>query len=152
MNPNKITELLPIYDMELYPLAKHSMVLNGDAEKIEHAAVLVLLMPDDQTETLLALLQKMLLACQLNTSQYTIQYVQPADLLDTIQVHQPETVLMFGILPDSDAFHFDKPLNKPFRFGGRKFLITNTLKEIDGNQQLKAALWTNGLKPLFQIS
>jgi DNA polymerase III psi subunit len=152
MNPNKIAELLPIYDMELYPFDRQSVVLSNADENVEPVPVLIFLKPEDQNETSHGLLQKMMGACQLNPSQYSIQHIQAVEMMYLIQKFQPETVLMFGILPESDAFHFDKPLNKPFRFGGRKFLITNTLKEIDGNQQLKAALWTSGLKPIFQIS
>jgi DNA polymerase III psi subunit len=150
MIDDNIAELLHIYDQPVYipdVSAISSLTPKGGFGK----QVLVLVKEDDLNASNEMLLAKMLAACQLNESDYYIISSTQDVVLPMIHRFMPETVLLFGLDLHSDTFDSLKDKYNPFRFGGKKFLLCDSLTSISNAPTLKAALWTNGLKPLFNI-
>lgn len=149
MGENNLTQLLHIYDQEFY--------LPGQAEEsmpmatMEPVKVLVLANPDDLSVEHRELLARMLKACLLAETDYVVLPSDTDLLITHIRQYQPQYVIMFGLNLESPSFHAQKEKYKPFRFADKKFLLGDTLRDMAASPALKSALWTQGLKPLFNI-
>ena len=77
--------------------------------------------------------------------------VEKNAVLRIINQLNPETVILFGLSLNNEAFNAQKNVYKPFRFNNIKFLLSNSLSEVSANAAMKSSLWTTGLKPLFNI-
>lgn len=144
-------EVLHIYTETLYTnidfKASHEVLKGSFQQKI-----LILISKEDNLPANQELLSKMLQACKLQEVDYQIVILSDtSQILSTINHLQPETVLLFGLHLNNEAFNAQKKLYSPFRFNNIKFLLSNTLTEVSANPALKSSLWTTGLKPLFNI-
>lgn len=144
------TDLLHIYDQPLYVFPdKAPNVISNEAVD---ASILVMAKRDDLNETTSDLLAKMLKACQLETNATQIIGVDDEDIIQMIQSGKWQFVLLFGLELHNESFYAKKEKYKPFRFGGRAFLYAESLKLIANSPASKSALWTQGLKPLFNLT
>lgn len=151
MNEIQIDEVLHIYNETLYTnidfKASYEILKGSFQQKI-----LILISKDDNLPENQQLLEKMLQACKLQEADYQIAMLpDTSHVLSTINQLQPETVLLFGLHLNNEAFNAQKKLYAPFRFNNIKFLLSNTLREVSTTPALKSSLWTTGLKPLFNI-
>lgn len=151
MNDIQIGEVLHIYNETLYTNvdfnASHEILKGSFQQKI-----LILISKEDNLPANQELLAKMLIACKLQEADYQISMVlQENAILPIINQLNPETVLLFGLSLNNEAFNVQKNIYKPFRFNQIKFLLSNSLSEVSANAAMKSSLWTTGLKPLFNI-
>ena len=151
MNENNIIELLPIYDEALYITSQNKSTFDAKLDKPK-ADVLVLLAKGDLNDETNILLDKMLAASKFSKEDYQIVSVLQSSVFDAINHHQSATILLFGLSLSSEVFNAQKEKYKPFRFGGKKILLCDSLVTIATNPTLKSTLWTNGLKVLFNIT
>lgn len=151
MIENNIEELLHIYDQTIYTdtdFAMNSVLPKGGFEK----KLLVLVNSKDMNPENEMLLGKMLGACGFAENDYYIVLSQANNVISLATHFQPETVLLFDLPLQSEAFNSFKEKNKPFRFGGIKWLICDSLTAVAASPALKSTLWTSGLKILFNIN
>ena len=151
MNDIQIDEVLHIYNETLYTNidsnASYEIIKGSFQQKI-----LILISKEDNLPENQQLLTKMLAACNLQEADYKIGMVLEKNaILQIINQLNPETVLLFGLSLNNEAFNAQKNVYKPFRFNQIKFLLSNTLSEVSANAAMKSSLWTTGLKPLFNI-
>ena len=151
MNDIQIDEVLHIYNETLYTNidsnASYEIIKGSFQQKI-----LILISKEDNLLENQQLLTKMLAACNLQEADYQIGMVlEKKAILQIINQLNPETVLLFGLSLNNEAFNAQKNVYKPFRFNQIKFLLSNTLSEVSANAAMKSSLWTTGLKPLFNI-
>ena len=151
MIENNIEELLHIYDQPIYIDAVHEEGVM-DAKEGAKTPILILSSPDQINQHTELLLEKMMGACKFQKEDYRLVPASQQSLLQRINVYQPDTVLLFGLSLESETFSSIKEKNKPFRFGGKKFLLCDQLSNIADSPSLKSDLWTNGLKVLFNIN
>lgn len=151
MNDIQIDEVLHIYNETLYTNidsnASYEIIKGSFQQKI-----LILISKEDNLLENQQLLTKMLAACNLQEADYQIGMVlEKNGILQIINQLNPETVLLFGLSLNNEAFNAQKNVYKPFRFNQIKFLLSNSLSEVSANAAMKSSLWTTGLKPLFNI-
>ncbi len=151
MIDDNIAELLHIYDQPVY-LPDDSDVNNVIPKGGFRQHVLVMVQAEDLNAENEMLLTKMLAACQFDEQDYYIIKSQQEMVLPLINRFSPDTVLLFGLALNSAVFNSLKEKYEPFRFAGTKFLLCDSLTLISNTPTLKSALWTNGLKPLFNIN
>ncbi len=142
-------DLLPIYDTPLYVFP--STEGSSSTENTYNARVLVLAFKTDLNEGTRELLSKMLTACQLQDAETQLIEVGEEDVLPFIQAGHWQYVLLFGMEIHNESLHVKKEKYKPFRFGGKAFLYAEALALIAGSPASKSSLWTQGLKPLFNL-
>lgn len=151
MNEIEIGEVLHIYNETLYTntdFATSYEILAGSFQQ----KILIFISNEDNLPQNQELLGKMLAACKLQEIDYQIAILEKKEaILQVVNQLNPETLLLFGLTLNNEAFNIQKHLNKPFRFNNIKMLLSNSLTEINANPALKSALWTTGLKPLFNI-
>jgi len=151
MIENNIHELLHIYGDPIYIWADpEDVAIYGN--KSEQLQILILTLPGQVNLDNAILMDKMMAACKLRKEDYLLVQSAQEDLFQWINTYQPETVLLFGLSLESEAFSSLKDKNKPFRFAGKKFLLSESLSTIAASPSLKSDLWTNGLKVLFNIT
>jgi hypothetical protein len=151
MNEIQIDQVLHIYNETLYTnidsKASHELLKGSFQQKI-----LILISKEDNLPANQELLAKMLTACKLQEADYQISMlVEKNAVLTIINQLNPETVILFGLSLNNEAFNAQKNVYKPFRFNQIKFLLSNSLSEVSANAAMKSSLWTTGLKPLFNI-
>lgn len=151
MNEIQIDQVLHIYNETLYTnidsKASHELLKGSFQQKI-----LILISKEDNLPANQELLAKMLSACKLQEADYQISMlVEKNAVLTIINQLNPETVILFGLSLNNEAFNAQKNVYKPFRFNNIKFLLSNSLSEVSANAAMKSSLWTTGLKPLFNI-
>jgi len=151
MNEIQIDQVLHIYNETLYTnidsKASHELLKGSFQQKI-----LILISKEDNLPENQELLAKMLTACKLQEADYQISMlVEKNAVLSIINQLNPETVILFGLSLNNEAFNAQKNVYKPFRFNNIKFLLSNSLSEVSANAAMKSSLWTTGLKPLFNI-
>ena len=151
MNEIQIDQVLHIYNETLYTnidsKASHELLKGSFQQKI-----LILISKEDNLLENQELLAKMLTACKLQEADYQISIlVEKNAVLSIINQLNPETVILFGLSLNNEAFNAQKNVYKPFRFNNIKFLLSNSLSEVSANAAMKSSLWTTGLKPLFNI-
>lgn len=151
MNEIQIDQVLHIYNETLYTnidsKASHELLKGSFQQKI-----LILISKEDNLPANQELLAKMLSACKLQEADYQISMlVEKNAVLSIINQLNPETVILFGLSLNNEAFNAQKNVYKPFRFNNIKFLLSNSLSEVSANAAMKSSLWTTGLKPLFNI-
>ena len=148
--PDNLEELLHIYDQTFYLPAEGT----GDLEEPttnRSFNVLVLLQEGDLNQDTEPMLQKMLQACQVDSNQYTVQTANQQSVVPVLARFNPEYLLLFGLKLQSETFLLHKENYTPFRFAGKKVLHCDSLVQIHAKPALKSILWTQGLKPLFNI-
>lgn len=151
MIENNIEELLHIYEQTMYTdtdFNPDAVLPKGGFEK----KILVLVNTADMNAENEILLGKMLAACGFQINDYYVVLGNAFNVIALVTHFQPETVLLFDLPLQSAAFNSFKEKNKPFRFGGIKWLLCDSLTAVSGNPALKSALWTSGLKILFNIN
>jgi DNA polymerase III psi subunit len=151
MNEIQIDQVLHIYNETLYTnidfKASHELLKGSFQQKI-----LILISKEDNLPENQELLAKMLAACKLQEADYQISMLlEKNEVLNIINQLNPETVILFGLSLNNEAFNAQKNVYKPFRFNNIKFLLSNSLSEVSANAAMKSSLWTTGLKPLFNI-
>ena len=151
MNEIQIDQVLHIYNETLYTnidfKASYELLKGSFQQKI-----LILISKEDNLPANQELLAKMLSACKLQEADYQISMlVEKNAVLTIINQLNPETVILFGLSLNNEAFNAQKNVYKPFRFNNIKFLLSNSLSEVSANAAMKSSLWTTGLKPLFNI-
>lgn len=143
--------LIHIYSDNLYvnlPEVESNYSLSGNPSG--QTAVFTLSTDFDQERQLF--LDKMLGACQVQPTAYKVLTLHHPDRLFTALIEQEsETNLLFGLSLQSEIFSIQRPVNKPFRFRGRKYLMCRPLAELLHDTTAKADLWTQGLKPLYGL-
>ena len=151
MNTPNSHEFLHIYNEILYTadgMPNEQIQLKGDFLK----KILIVVNTADFQPEQETLLIKMLTACKLAAQDYAILFRNNQDPLFALTpTFHPEVIIAFGIPTDTSYFKLDKPLNKPFRFGEAKVLLSQSLTDLKSNDTLKSELWTMGLKPLFGL-
>lgn len=144
-------EVLHIYTDILYENFENeslTQILAGNYKK----RILVIIKSTEYDVGDEALLSKMLQACQLAQDDYYLIAATSADMIrPLITKHNPETIILFGMSLDTDMMKLQKPKYKPFRFNQIKILLCDSLPAIAKDGNLKIAMWTQGLKPLFKI-
>jgi hypothetical protein len=152
MNSKATLDLLPIFTETLYVLehAAHEAmipILGGFEKK-----VMVVIGKEDHTPAVLTFIEKMLGACKLLTSDYYVMVNELDNLsLTMIRKYEPDTIILFGVAFANEFFSIQKKTYQPFRFHEQKWLMAEAVSLIVTDAQRKSLLWTNGLKPLFNI-
>ncbi|MBL7755408.1 MAG: hypothetical protein JNM44_13120 [Chitinophagaceae bacterium] len=143
--------LIHIYSDNFYvniPDQESNYFLSGNPSG--QTAVFTLSTDFDQESQLF--LQKMLGACQIQSNAYKALALHHPDRLFTALIdHETESNLIFGLSMQSEIFSVQRPINKPFRFRGKKYLLCRPLAELLHDTTAKAELWTQGLKPLYGL-
>ncbi len=100
-----------------------------------------------------AQLNKMLEACALNKSQYNIISLsegQPAAWHQLKHALNPKIIFLLGVTPAQLGISALFALNSPNNFDECKWLPSVSLKVLSQNDQLKAQLWNNAMKPVLK--
>ena len=99
-------------------------------------------------ETLL----KMLAACKLVPEQYHILTLTEGEQIAWHQLKstlKPEYVLLLGINPQMIGISALFRINEPNSFNGCTIIPSLSLDQLIQMQDMRTALWVNGLKPVF---
>jgi hypothetical protein len=144
-------DILSIYSEKLYVSPNNIdefKIVSGNFEQ----KVLVLFLENDLNTTTDQLLQKMMAGCKLTSNDYYFVALKTEmDALKAIQHFNPAFCILFGVQLRSEILQLHKEPYKPFRYNSIKFVVSDPLSVIVNNEQLKASLWKNGLKILFQL-
>lgn len=98
-----------------------------------------------------SLLEAILNACKLNTSQVMISckndtYATP--LSKMLEKHQPQKIILFGVDPAAIGLPIHFPVFQIQQYQHAQYLHAPTLTELENDKQLKIQLWQK-LKQLF---
>lgn len=97
-------------------------------------------------------LLKMLAACKLDPGAYHILQVQPEQCIAWHQIKdqaKPQYVLLLGINPQQLGISALFRINDANVFDGCTFIPSLPLSQLIQMQDMRTALWVQGLKPLF---
>jgi hypothetical protein len=144
--------LMPLYTDEMFFTLAQSELPNPDLGSY-NKKVLVLYAAAELTPSTDEMLRKMMQSCRIEESDYyRIGLNNPALIAPLIRLHQPETLLLFGLPWQNGSFSIQKNPYSPFRFAGIKCLLSDGLNTLQQKPELKKELWNKGLKYLFQIN
>lgn len=97
-------------------------------------------------------LLKMLAACKLDAGAYHILQLQPEQCIAWHQIKdqaKPQYVLLLGISPQQLGINALFRLNEANAFDSSTFVPSLSLDQLIQMQDMRTALWVQGLKPLF---
>ncbi len=97
-------------------------------------------------------LKKMLDACKLLPEQYNIIQIEAGQMVAWHQLRdrlQPEIIFLIGVLPSQLGISALFSMNYPNSFDGKTWLATVSIADLKKNEEVKAQLWQNGMKPIF---
>lgn len=144
--------LLPLFTNEMFFTPEQPELPSPDLGGY-NKKVLVLYAAAELTPTTDEMLRKMMQSCKLNESDYyRIGLSTPSLIAPLIRLHQPETLLVFGLPWQNGSFDIKKNPYTPFRFAGMKCLLSDSLNTLQQKPELKKELWNKGLKYIFQIT
>ncbi len=151
MQPEAPEDILFLYNESLY--ADLNLIDESDSPSQEDpCAVLILFPASDLNDETATMLKKMMAGCRLEEKDYRLSAVEPnQDILPLIRRYHPDYCILFGLPLQSEFLQVSKPPNKPFRFGGIAFLLSEPLTQIARSPELKSTLWIQGLKVLFGL-
>ncbi len=126
--------------------------LPGEIRELSPAGVLVISQAFEQGSAEEVQLQKILQACKLSAGQYNLVKIKEDEALPWHKLRellQPQTVLLFGVMPHqlgiSAMFH----LFAPNHFNDCTWIASPSLPELEQQPEAKKQLWQQGLKPIF---
>jgi hypothetical protein len=140
--------ILPVFERER--IVKATALESGEALQIaDEVSVLVVLdhAPGDAQDR--EQLAKIMQACGLTEKSYLI-VATDSPWLRYRHLDQLKTVLLFGIKEADWGINIVLPYHKTIKFDNRTWIKTVSIRELAGNQQTKAELWNNALKPHFK--
>ncbi len=97
-------------------------------------------------------LQKMMAACKLDASQFTVFYINEDKVIAWHKLkekYSPKIVFLFGIHPKQLGISSLFMLNGPNHFSECIWLPTLSLNNLENNKEAKRHLWENAMKPVF---
>lgn len=97
-------------------------------------------------------LQNMLAACKLGPTEFSILHLAPGQPLAWHRIRealQPAVVLLLGVSPDQLGIRAAFPPHVASRFDTALWIPTLALPELNARKDIRQALWTDALKPLF---
>jgi hypothetical protein len=146
------SDILHIYNEDLYisiPSFDRFTFYKGAYEK----KILIVCLQSDQNEANMMTFEKMMASCKLQEADYGLVFInQHEEALEALQQFRPESAILFGLALQNDHVQINKTPYKPFRYHQMRILQSDSLTLLNQKPELKAALWNQGLKVLFNIA
>lgn len=99
-------------------------------------------------EEAFAQLEKILIACKLQNTDYKI-FTLTNDWSFFRKSESIKEVLLFGVTEKNLNINIQMPYNQPVKFDNRIWIKTASIAEVMESRELKNNLWQNALKPHF---
>jgi hypothetical protein len=148
--------MLKTKDMSFNNVLFHNNKLIGNKNNVEKNIseglltfrTLVLIAPTKNESEELNQLQKILSACKLQQSEFSIAPLTHdwAYYRNNASIRE---VLLFGISENDLNICIQLPENQAIKFDNRVWIKTASIAEMMNNQQIKNDFWQNALKPTF---
>jgi DNA polymerase III psi subunit len=143
-----IKEFIGIYNETLY-IEPYDIAINLEGDFIQK--ILILTLQNNNLPDNIALLNKVMQACNLSPNDYGIAWL-PADNVATqvIATHKPNTVISFGVSIGNDAYKLANIAYVAKQFAGFKYVLSHDLNTLTQNTNYRKALW-EALQALFNL-
>lgn len=116
------------------------------------ADVLIATLPSSETGAEKIQIEKMMLACKLDATQYNIIHINKDERIAWHKIKEawkPKYVILLGVLPSQLGISASFRLYCANNFDECVFIASLSPQEMEQQPEVKKQLWAEGLKPVF---